>query len=130
MSLTFTIDRGSGPEPLPYGPFTDGAGVSHSVQVLDLWSDAELAALGVVRAEAADVPARVSRLQAKQALLAAELLETVEAAVAGASAEVRVYWAEASHFHRDHPVIEAMRVALGWSAAELDALFVAAAGVS
>lgn len=54
MAYAFTIDRGEGPVALPYGPFTDAAGVGHSVQVLDAWSDEELAAIGVIRTEAAD----------------------------------------------------------------------------
>lgn len=130
MSLAFTIDRGDGPEALPLGPFIDASGTSHPVTVLELWSDGALAEIGVTRSDVTDVPARVSRLQAKQALLAAGLLATVDTAVASAAPEVQVYWAEASHFHRDHPVLEAMRLGLGWTNEALDDLFIAAGAIS
>jgi hypothetical protein len=55
----------------------------------------------------------VSRLQARKALRGAGLLSTVEAAVAGASVEVQDYWADASHFHRDHPALLEMTGDLG-----------------
>lgn len=76
----------------------------------------------------APVPAMVSRLQAKQALLAADLLASVEAAIlAGEDAALQLYWAEASHFHREHPALIAMTAALGMTSGQVDDLFRAAA---
>lgn len=73
-------------------------------------------------------PRIVSRMQAKQALQDAELLATVQAAIAGSGdADLQLYWAEASHFHRDHPALIAMTAALGMTADQVDALFRAAA---
>lgn len=76
------------------------------------------------------VPAEVSRLQAKQALRIAGKLSDVETAVAGASDEVKIYWAEASSFHRDHPVLLSMTEELGMSPSDVDALFTAAAAIT
>lgn len=47
--MRFTITRNGETEPLPYGPFTDEAGTKHPPNALDLWSDEELAAVGVAR---------------------------------------------------------------------------------
>jgi hypothetical protein len=76
------------------------------------------------------VPAVVSRMQAKMALLAAGLLDDVEAAVSAGSAELQIYWNEASDFHRDHPVLIGMTEALGLTAEQTDALFIAAGQIA
>ena len=74
------------------------------------------------------VPAKVSRMQAKQALLAAGLLATVDGAIASSGdAALQLYWAEASDFHRDHPALMAMTAALGMTPEQVDDLFRAAA---
>lgn len=76
-----------------------------------------------------EVPQSISRMQAKQALLAAGQLSAVEAAMASAPPAVQIYWADASHFHRSHPIIEQMGQALGMSSDDLDQLFIAAAQI-
>jgi hypothetical protein len=130
MAFHFTIDLGDGATALPYGPFRDAAQVSHPAQVLDLWTDDELAEIGVVRETYTEVPTEVSAMQAQLALASAGLLDDVEAAVAASPAEVRIYWSKAPTLHRDHPVLEAMRTALGWSTSQVDNLFIAAAAVT
>lgn len=42
---TYTING----VPLPYGSFIDAAGVTHPANILDLWTDHDLAAIGVER---------------------------------------------------------------------------------
>jgi hypothetical protein len=74
----------------------------------------------------APVPAVVSAMQAQLALNAAGRLETVEAAIAGASREVQIYWAKAPSFHRSHPVLLAMAEAVGMGSTDIDDLFRAA----
>ncbi len=107
--------------------------VLHPWDALDRYEPEVLARFVITAEEVGDpppaVPAVVSRLQAKMALAEAELLDAVEAAVAAAPAQIRIYWAEASDFHRAHPALEQMRLAMGWSPAQLDDLFVAAAQV-
>ncbi len=76
------------------------------------------------------VPAKVSRMQAKLALNAAGLLDDVEAYMATAAEETRIYWAEVSELHRDHPILVAAVGALGLSEAQVDDLFRAAAAIS
>lgn len=45
MGFAYTLDGAH----LPRGAFTDAAGIRHPAAALDLWSDAELAAIGVTR---------------------------------------------------------------------------------
>ncbi|WP_262265489.1 DUF4376 domain-containing protein [Microvirga yunnanensis] len=51
------IIRNDAPELLGYGPFTGNDGTSHPASVLQLWSDAELAAIDVFPVVADEVPA-------------------------------------------------------------------------
>lgn len=60
MARAFTILRGGEPVALPYGPFTDDEGTQHSVSVLDLWNEADLAGIGVLATEVED-PRRLVR---------------------------------------------------------------------
>jgi hypothetical protein len=73
------------------------------------------------------VPVSVTRFQARAALYMANLLDDVDAAVA-ASGNVlaQLAWADAQAFERSSPTIAAMAAAVGLSAAEVDALFIAA----
>lgn len=82
-------------------------------------------------AAAQSVPESVTRFQARQALKAAGLLGTVDAAVA-ASGNVAIQdaWAEALNFKRQSPSILAMAAALNLTSAQLDDLFRAAAAVT
>lgn len=76
-------------------------------------------------------PLVVSRFQARVALLQAGLLEAVEAAVA-ASADplVRLAWSDAVEFRSDSPTIAAIAAGLELTAAQIDALFAAAAQIT
>ena len=108
--------------------------VSHPSNALDVYDDATLARYCIDREEVADppppVPALVSRMQAKRALLDSGLLPTVEAAIAASDdAALQLYWAEASDFHRDHPALIAMTAALGMTSGQVDDLFISAAAV-
>lgn len=72
---TFTILRDGEPVPLPYGPFTDDSGNQHSVQVLDLWNEADLAGIGVLATDVPDpLPPEVPMYKIKK-LLAKKRLE-------------------------------------------------------
>lgn len=76
------------------------------------------------------VPSEVFRVQAKQALRIAGKLADVETAIAAASDEVKIYWADAPSFHRTHPTLLAMATALGMTSDEVDTLFRAAAQIT
>lgn len=70
------------------------------------------------------VPQVVSRRQAKQALLRADLLDDVDAAIAtSANRAWQIDWADAQEFRRDWPALVAMQPALGLSDAQVDDLF-------
>ncbi len=83
--------------------------------------------------EPAPVPKAITRRQARLALLGAGLLEQVDAAIAampgveGQAAQIE--WADASEIHRDHPMIASLGPALGLTGEQIDALFVAGAGL-
>jgi hypothetical protein len=72
------------------------------------------------------VPLSISPLQARRALLAAGLLDDVEAALAEAPRETQLAWEYAVEVRRDDPMLITVAAALGLSAEQVDALFLAA----
>jgi len=76
------------------------------------------------------VPAQVSAFQARAALLAAGHLAAAEAAVLAGGAVVALAWEYATVFRRDSPTIAALASQIGLDDAALDALFIAAAGIT
>lgn len=70
------------------------------------------------------VPAVVSRFQARAALLAAGLLDQIDAAVAAADdAMLKLAWAEAVEFPRTSPAIAKLAAAIGLTDEQVDQLF-------
>jgi hypothetical protein len=65
----------------------------------------------------------VSRFQAKAAILQADLLPAVEAALADADPIARLAWSEAVEFRRDSPTIISLCAAIGLTDEQLDDLF-------
>lgn len=81
----------------------------------------ETQALAEWRATASCSPA-----QGRLALLAAGLLDTVEAWVVTQQRAVQIEYESRTEWRRDWPLIEQARVALGWTQDRVDALFQAA----
>jgi hypothetical protein len=84
---------------------------------------------------ASDIEARrsamkVSRMQARIALLQAGLLDDVEAAVAAGPRAMQIAWADASEFHRTSPTITALASALSLTDEAVDGLFAAATTIT
>lgn len=75
----------------------------------------------------APVPATVSPRQFRQALNAAGLRASVEAAVASADIDTQDWWEYATSIDRDNGPLNAAATALGVSSEQLDDLFRAAA---
>jgi hypothetical protein len=75
------------------------------------------------------VPYSISPGQARMALLNAGLLDQVEAAVAAADKATQIAWQYATEIRRTDPLITTLGTALGLTAAQIDALFVAAAAI-
>jgi len=73
------------------------------------------------------VPQRVSALQARRALLAADMLDQVEAAIARQPRAVQITWEYATEIHRDDPMLVEVAQAIGLNTNTLDDLFRAAA---
>lgn len=78
------------------------------------------------------VPQVVSRFQARAALLQAGLLDQVEALISNANtpAITRLAWTDAQEFLRNSPTILSVAGTLGLTNEEIDALFVAASGIT
>lgn len=77
------------------------------------------------------VPQIVSSYQARTALLQADLLDQVEAAVAASDdKQVQIAWEYATEFHRTSPFIVAIGAELNLTDAQVDALFIAAGQVT
>lgn len=75
-------------------------------------------------------PMQVTAYQARAALLAANLLDDVEAAVSvSPDRNLKLAWEHALHFERTSPMIASMAAALGMSDEQLDELFLNASQV-
>jgi hypothetical protein len=78
-------------------------------------------------------PQVVTMRQARLALHAAGLLDQVTAAVAAMPGPegdaARIEWEFSSTVERSRPLVQSLAAALGWSEAQLDALFTAAAAL-
>lgn len=79
------------------------------------------------------VPQRITARQAQLAILQVGLLDDVDAIIealpANVRAQVRIEWDRAMHFERGSTVTQMVATALGLTAAQVDDLFVAAAGL-
>lgn len=77
------------------------------------------------------VPQSVGPYQARAALLAADLLDDVEALIADPETDraIKIAWEYASEFKRESPFIEQMAAALSLTEKQVDELFIAAAQV-
>ena len=72
------------------------------------------------------VPKSVTPLQARRALLAANLLDTVTAAVASGPVETQLAWEFANSIDRNSDFTKSLGSALGLSDAQIDELFITA----
>lgn len=75
------------------------------------------------------VPQVLTIRQARRVLLAHNLLDTVEAAVAQADRATQIDWEFATEVKRDWPALAAITAALGMTPEQLDALFVEGAAL-
>lgn len=65
----------------------------------------------------------ITSTQAKVFLIRKGHMELVKAAVAGASPETQLIWAEATTFRLTSPTLQAVAAILGWSQEQLRAMF-------
>jgi hypothetical protein len=145
-------------EELPWGATIVNGDVLHPWQIIELWSDADLAAENIYRVERAPVPSdkklisstfvrnaqgvvenvltledlpppSVSPWQIRKALTATGLRQAVEDFVASQDQDVQDAWQYASSFEFDNPFWEAGMAALGKTHDDLVALFRLAASL-
>lgn len=80
-----------------------------------------------------EVPQIVTMRQARLAMLKAGLLANVQAAIDGMTGAegdaARIEWEYAAELNRTHPLVLSLGPALGLTDAQLDDLFIAAAGI-
>lgn len=75
------------------------------------------------------VPQSVTMRQARLQLLAIGKLTDVETAVAGMGAEAQIAWDYSSMVGRNHALVAPMQALLGYTEAQMDELFIAAAAL-
>lgn len=75
------------------------------------------------------IPDRVTARQFKLQLLSAGLLDQVEAWIASQSPAVQIAYSNSGTFVRDEPMMQVGFAALGFTAAQIDAFFTAAAAL-
>lgn len=114
-------------------PVLDGEGNQTGFeQVVHLFTPEEEAGADAREAEAAaaalaiPVPQSVSMRQARLALLAANLLDDIEALLATMPRAAQIEWEYATDVRRDSPLIAVVKSEKGMTDAQIDALFVAA----
>jgi len=101
-------------------------GNSDYAAIMALVADGELVIAPYVSPPPAPVT-QVTMRQARLALLAAGLLDAVEAAVAQADRAVQIEWEYATVVERTSPLVEAIGSGLGMDAEAIDNLFADAA---
>jgi len=80
-------------------------------------------------ASVVEVPQTVSMRQARLALLAANLLNSVEIAMQSADQASQIEWEYATEVQRNSPLVVGMTAALGWTSEQVDALFISASAL-
>jgi hypothetical protein len=87
---------------------------------------AEVAEIEALRNAPPPIPHRVTRRQARLALLNAGLLDAVEALIADAPPAVRITYEDATEWWRDDLLIAEMAQSLGLTTEQVDNLFLQA----
>jgi hypothetical protein len=93
-------------------------------EVFDLDADTIAANAAAKRRAKVDASRIISPRQIRQALTAAGLRASVEAAVAAADQDTKDWWEFATQFECDHPMVAAMATALGVSDTQLEDLWI------
>lgn len=110
---------------------TEGAPVLVAGQWQQAWSVVPLSAQELDDARRALVPAKVTRRQARQALLIAGLLDDVQPAINAIADPMQrglaqIEWDDAQEFDRHRPLLMQLATALGLDDEALDNLFIQA----
>ena len=104
-----------------FSEYTDAEDVLHTV--------AEQEAAAIEADRKSKVPQVITIRQARLALLAAGLLDSVEAAVAAGDRTVQIEWEYVTELRRDWPTLVALAGALGLTELQVDELFIMASGL-
>lgn len=74
------------------------------------------------------VPVKITKRQARLALLDADLLSTVDSFIATQSQETQIYWNDSQEIYRLHPLILGLSAELNLTESQVDDLFISAGG--
>ena len=116
----------------PHESFTDEYGTNHSSAVLRLWTDEELAKIGVVLVEVPDpLPTEVPMYKVRKLLIQQGLLGAVQShldAIPGINKELAlVDWEYAPNLVVNSPLALGAKAALGLTDEQYEAMVLAAA---
>ena len=104
-----------------FSEYTDAEGVVHTV--------AEQKAAAIEAYRKSKVPQVITIRQARLALLAAGLLDNVDAAVAAGDRTAQIEWEYVTELRRDWPTLVGLASVLGLTDLQVDELFVIASGL-
>lgn len=122
--------------PIARGPIKIGEGddlIVHPENILDIWSDEDLAMIGIVRLpelpQEVIVPDAIDMRQARLMLLNAPhemgtRLDAVDAYVATQPRVVQIEWQFAKELRRDHPMVAIMAVFFNQTPEDVDQWFI------
>jgi hypothetical protein len=94
-----------------------------------VWQDGDLVDAPAPASGPLPVPASITARQARLALLQADLLDQVDAAVAAADRAAQLEWEYATTIDRGSALVEGLAASVPLTDAQLDALFTAAAAL-
>jgi len=95
-------------------------------------TEAEAETIRAANIQSPAVPQRVTRFQAKAALLGAGLLAQVDAymALPDTPMVTKLAWTETQDFERGSPTVAGLSALLGLTSEQVDALFITASGIT
>ena len=76
-----------------------------------------------------NTPSQVLMPAARIAMLRANVLDAVETFIATLGTEAVIWWQTSVYIRRDFPLVDAVRVEMGWTQEYIDDLFIAAAAI-
>lgn len=76
-----------------------------------------------------EVPQVVSKAAGIIAMTREGVISGVDTFISGVGGEAAIWWAEADYIRRDFPLVETVRVGMGWTAQFTDELFIDAKNI-
>lgn len=100
----------------------DGDILANGCRIGDLWDGLQF----ISGSPEQTVPFSVSMAQARQQLIALNVYDTVNTAIASIPQQAQVDWEYRTSVDRDYPLVAQVQQLLGWTDAQTDEYFIAA----